>query len=295
MSWAASAIFFVSLCLDWYRLRSNDGGGLSYYLIFVPVGLLSEVLIGAILARYFSSFWVAQGWSLLSVVGLCAVVVTLARLFGEVAPQWDGSNLLLQVELRYPPGWEPDVEAKRSEGRSCRLLRVGPGSRVGQTVQRWGGADRMERKIVAARVVELAPLLRSSDRTIERWPRSEWPVSRHSRRDRACSRSEPFHRGCRDRRAIALPRCGRKFKKCRATPATPASAIDAYRVRTHSARYRPSSATPTLVRSGSSIRQPRPHGLSRFAAAPESCRTSGWITAASARLQNLRGVRTCGS
>src|SRR5579864_6350651 len=99
---AASAGYLTYLCVIWYRLQTHDQGELGYYIIFVPLGLLAGFAIGVVLGRIILGFWAAQGWSLGVVLGLCAVFGLVARIYGEVAPELDGSRLLLQVELKCP-------------------------------------------------------------------------------------------------------------------------------------------------------------------------------------------------
>lgn len=144
---AASAGYLTYLCIVWYRLRTHDGGELAYYLVFVPLGLVAGFTIGALITRRASGFWAGQGVSLALVVGLCAVIGLFARMYGEVAPELDGDRLMLQVELKYPRGWQPDNEARRAEGRSCRLQPIGPGARMAPSMQGsvdWKKADQVE-------------------------------------------------------------------------------------------------------------------------------------------------------
>jgi hypothetical protein len=132
---AAATVYLVYVCVEWYRLRTHDGGDLGYFLVFVPLGFLGGILVGAVVARVVPGYWTAQGISLGAVLALCAITGLVARAFGEVAPELDGDKLLLQVELKYPRSWQPDNESKRPEARSCRLLPVGPWRRTGKPVQ----------------------------------------------------------------------------------------------------------------------------------------------------------------
>ena len=132
---AISAGFLTYQCIIWYRLATHDGGDLGYYLIFIPAGLLSGLLIGAVMARNVSGFWRAQGCSLGVVIGVCALIGVVARMYGEAAPELNGDQLILQVELKYPHGWEPDQEVRKPETRYCQLQPVLPGRRIGSGVQ----------------------------------------------------------------------------------------------------------------------------------------------------------------
>lgn len=144
---AAAAVYLVYLCVDWYRLRTHDGGELGYYMIFLPLGFLSGAIVGAIVARNIRAFWTAQGVSIAAVLGLCLVIGLLARTFGEIAPELDGDQLMLQVELKYPTDWQPDRESKRPESQSCQLLPIGPGRRVSQSTRgnvNWKNAQQTD-------------------------------------------------------------------------------------------------------------------------------------------------------
>jgi hypothetical protein len=132
---AASAGYLVYLCIAWYRLRSHDGGDLGYFIIFIPLGLLSGFVLAIVIARKIASFWPALGVSLGVVAGICVVIGLVARMYGEVAPELNGDTLMLQVELKFPRGWQPDVETRRAEARSCQLQPIGPGFRAGPSIQ----------------------------------------------------------------------------------------------------------------------------------------------------------------
>lgn len=131
---AAVAVYLVYLYIDWYRLHSHDGGELGYYMIFVPLGLLSGFAIGAIVARNSTGFGAGLGLSIGVLLGLGVVIGLAGRTLGEIAPRWDGDDLMLHVELKYPPSWQPDGESKRPESQSCRLQPIGPGRRISRPI-----------------------------------------------------------------------------------------------------------------------------------------------------------------
>jgi hypothetical protein len=116
---------------EWYGLRRNDGADLGYYIVFIPVGILCGFAIGAIISRMVPGYAAAQALSLGAVIAICALGGFVSRLYGEVPPELDGDKLILHVELKYPPDWEPDREAKRPEGRFCDIRPMGPGHRMG--------------------------------------------------------------------------------------------------------------------------------------------------------------------
>lgn len=135
---AFSAGYITYLCIEWYRLRSHEGADLGYFIIFVPLGLLSAFAIAIVIARKSAGFWPALGMSLGVVIAMSVVIGLVARMYGEVAPELDGDKLVLQVELRYPRGWQPDAETggetRRPESRSCQLQPIGPGFRSGPSI-----------------------------------------------------------------------------------------------------------------------------------------------------------------
>jgi len=135
----ASAIFLTYKCIEWYRLQTHDGGDLGYFLVFVPLGLICGFMAGAVISRFVSGFWLSSGVSIGGLVVLCAIGAFVARMYGEIAPRLDGDELVLQVELRSPAGWQPDNDARRAEGRSCRLQPLGPGNRAGTPI--YGNLD----------------------------------------------------------------------------------------------------------------------------------------------------------
>jgi hypothetical protein len=86
---------------------------------------------GAFIARTTSGFWPAQGLSLAAVLVVSLLIGFVGRMYGEVAPELDGDQLMLQVEVKFPRGWQPDTEAQKPEGRGCLLRPMGPGQRMG--------------------------------------------------------------------------------------------------------------------------------------------------------------------
>ena len=113
----------------WFGLRRHDGGDLGYYIVFIPVGILCGLVIGVVVSR----LWPASGGRMALVVSLALLLVAAgsvavgARMFGDTTPamtrEEEGDQLVLQVELKYPPGWAPDAAAvKRPETMKCQLL-----------------------------------------------------------------------------------------------------------------------------------------------------------------------------
>ncbi len=131
---AVSAGYLTYLFIVWYRLRAHDGGDLGYYFVFLPAGFLAGLALGAVISRMTAGFWTAQGLSLAALWGICAVIGFVGRMYGEVAPELDGQELMLQMELKCPRRWQSDSEVKQAEARGCSLRPFGPGRRVGPSM-----------------------------------------------------------------------------------------------------------------------------------------------------------------
>lgn len=131
---AVAAACLAYWCMEWYRLRTHEGGELGYFILCAPLGFVCGCIIAVVVARNVPGFWAAQGLSFGVVLALMAAIGFVARMYGEVAPELEGDKLLLQVELKYPPGWEPDPEPIRRGRTHCDLVPIGPGHRVGKRI-----------------------------------------------------------------------------------------------------------------------------------------------------------------
>lgn len=129
---ATAAGSVASLCVNWYRMTSRDGGEawFIYYLAFA--GLVAGFVIGAITSRLVhSGFWMAQGYSLFVALGICLVLALATRIFGDFPPLLDGNILELEVELKSSPGWRPEQEGNLRNW--CWLQPVGPAGYLGRS------------------------------------------------------------------------------------------------------------------------------------------------------------------
>jgi hypothetical protein len=141
---AAATWYLATLCVEWYRISPREGGS-AYFIIAIGfIGLVAGLISGVVIARLVhSGFWIALGYSLAFVVGLCLVAGFFARTNGEVAPTIDGDQLRLDVELKCPRGWQPGNKARSRNASNCWLETVGPrlkrGPSTNGTVE-WRGA-----------------------------------------------------------------------------------------------------------------------------------------------------------
>ncbi|MEO6527440.1 MAG: hypothetical protein ABIP93_12495 [Gemmatimonadaceae bacterium] len=100
--------FVAMLCVDWYRISSFEGKS-GYYVVFIAlIGLVAALLIGLATSRVVAGsahpgFLRALGYSLVIVLGIALVIVVPARLSADVPPRIAGEELLLVVEIRWPP------------------------------------------------------------------------------------------------------------------------------------------------------------------------------------------------
>lgn len=124
----------------WFGLRRHDGGDLGYYIVFIPVGILCGLVVGVVVSRLrpASGGLMTLGVSLALLLVAAGAVAVGAHMFGDTAPamtsEQEANQLVLQVELKYPPGWVPDGAAvKRTETMKCELLPLeGPDYKPGK-------------------------------------------------------------------------------------------------------------------------------------------------------------------
>jgi hypothetical protein len=81
--------------------------GMTIVFLCAPLGILAGLVIGialAILVRRegLAGFFIAQGWSLLILLGLAGLLAGVPYLLSDKPPRIDGKRLELQFELRAP-------------------------------------------------------------------------------------------------------------------------------------------------------------------------------------------------
>lgn len=111
--------WIASLCVEWYRISSFEGGA-GYYVVFLALGgAFAGFAIGAITSLVVmlqqGNFARGFGASLGITFLVAALSLGLAWFFGDVPPTLRGDSLELLVELQSPPGWKPSVKMRRGE------------------------------------------------------------------------------------------------------------------------------------------------------------------------------------
>ncbi|WP_321473248.1 hypothetical protein [uncultured Paludibaculum sp.] len=128
----AAACYLGTLCVDWYRISSFEGGS-GYFVVFLTLlGLVIGLILGIVTSRVVAGgaspgFLRAQGLSLAGVAILFCFVTLFCRLGGDVAPKIDGEELDLEVELRCPRGVVPVLQ-DQSRYLACMLTALGSGN-----------------------------------------------------------------------------------------------------------------------------------------------------------------------
>jgi hypothetical protein len=117
--------FFVGDYLTRLGHMSNMEGGRGMFVVFMcaPLGILVGLatgIISSVLVRQqgTAGFFIAQGWSLLVVCGLAALLAGVPYLLSDKPPTIAGKRLELQFELRAPAAFKiPD----QPDGSSIRV------------------------------------------------------------------------------------------------------------------------------------------------------------------------------
>lgn len=105
-----------------HRLQiPNREGASGYFAVFVTgMGIAGGFLVGlvtALVAR--SGFLQAQGYALGGVAVLAIAGAVLPIVLDDEGPTLNGEKLVAEVELKCPPGWKPDNNAKSRGGGFC--------------------------------------------------------------------------------------------------------------------------------------------------------------------------------
>lgn len=111
----------ASLCVDWYRISSFEGGS-GYFVVFTALGgAIAGGFVGLVVARLIANgahpgFLNALGASIGAVLLIGGLIAAVARLLADVPPTIDGQRLLLEVELRWPASGAPEPAALKGVG-----------------------------------------------------------------------------------------------------------------------------------------------------------------------------------
>lgn len=126
--------FVANLAVGWYRMSSFEGASGYFVVAMALLGLAAGGLIGFGAARMVSAtahsaFGQALGGAAAIIVILGGSVAGVARLLADVPPEIDGRELLLAVEVAWPPD-DPAGPAARSGQGYLRLSSATAGRTV---------------------------------------------------------------------------------------------------------------------------------------------------------------------
>jgi len=138
--------FFVGDYLSRLSHMSNMEGGRGMFVVFVcaPLGILAGLVVGIVSSIRVrrpgpTGFFVAQGWSLLILSGLAALLAGVPYLLSDKPPTVDGKRLELQFELRAPATFKiPD----QPDGYSIRVSLYVDNRQDGYAFIDWNGIIR---------------------------------------------------------------------------------------------------------------------------------------------------------
>lgn len=97
----------ASLCVDWYRISSFEGGS-GYFVIFTALfGGIAGGALGVVVARVIAGsptpgFLKALGLALGIILVIGGGVAAVARLLADIPPEIDGDTLFVEAELKWP-------------------------------------------------------------------------------------------------------------------------------------------------------------------------------------------------
>ena len=127
--------FLGTLCVDWYRISSFEGGSGYFVLLFALLGAIIGFFVGLVAGIIASKasrlrFLKGLGIGLGSACALTGVITALCWVFADHAPTIDGRELVLDVELRTPEG-AAQPAAQEFFKPSLGLLRSGASKSAG--------------------------------------------------------------------------------------------------------------------------------------------------------------------
>lgn len=97
----------ANACVSWYGISSREGGSGYYVLLLAVAGGVLGSLVGLLAARGVAGYWgsglgreLAAAFA--AVLLLAAVVALGCRVLADVPPRFEGRELVLEVEFRFP-------------------------------------------------------------------------------------------------------------------------------------------------------------------------------------------------
>lgn len=125
----AAACYLATLCVEWYRISSFEGGS-GYFVAFITLfGLILGLILGLVISRLVvpPTFLAGLGYSVGTVAVLFCVVALFCRWDGDVPPKIGGEKLDLEVELRCPRGVAPEIR-ENNRYNLCSMDALGAGN-----------------------------------------------------------------------------------------------------------------------------------------------------------------------
>ena len=120
---AGAAAILANFLVDQLQIPAREGAA-GYFSVFViATGLVCGFIVGLATALTMQSgFWKVQGYALAitAVLTVLAGIITVA--LDDHGPKLDGDQLVLEVELKCPPNWQPDA-ASKEKSNFCWLQR----------------------------------------------------------------------------------------------------------------------------------------------------------------------------
>jgi hypothetical protein len=115
--------------------------GMTVLFLCVPLGILAGLVIGIISSvvvqrRGSTGFLIAQGWALLVICGIAALLGGVTYLLSDKPPKIDGKFLTLDFEVRVPPSMQLPAEmhdytvsvSLYTDGTQTRVAQIDPRS-----------------------------------------------------------------------------------------------------------------------------------------------------------------------
>lgn len=133
----AAALGLAALLIQWLHIPAMEGQS-GYFAVFITLaGLAGGFVIGLLVAvTVHAGFWKAEGLALAITVGLAAIAGALALAAHDEGPTLRGDKLLLEVELKCPPGWAPDNYSRSELGSGFRIQKI---AATDSPDSQWGG------------------------------------------------------------------------------------------------------------------------------------------------------------
>ncbi len=196
----------AGFCVGWYRISSFEGAS-GYFVVFMAlIGAFGGLLLGIVCSRV-AARWQRPnvlkglGFALGSTAGIVLIVGVICRLAADLAPQIDGRDLELAIEVRGPESFvipeatEPykpsaEVIVLKSRAQPTGELRL---NEAKQVEGRWivaatvpletSSSQKFLRVYFNEQYNELFPLPLSShpsrqDLEWSRWVEAGWPVDK---------------------------------------------------------------------------------------------------------------------